>query len=192
MSVFLVLLISAIVIYIFSQKNKTSYVESNLIPGEKVLYKTGLHWVVLVGPIVVGVFFGLAGLGSFLIGSIRDKKDEPMTGVVYIIIAAVCVLLGFLGRKVAEMAVTIKRVIIKTGLLRRRTFELLLSKVESISVDEGLLGRMLGYGTVIVRGTGGTPEPFSRVEHPLELRRQVRQQIETSEQNKLTSHKIHA
>ena len=161
-----------------SERSNMSYVESNLIPGEKVLYKTGLHWVVLVVPIVVstvvGVFFGLASL------------------VFIIIPAAVCVLLGYLRRKATEMAVTNKRVIIKTGLLRRRTFELLLSKVESISVDEGLLGRMLGYGTVIVRGTGGTPEPFSRVEHPLEFRRQVQQQIETSEQNKLTSHKIHA
>ena len=174
-----------------SERSNMSYVESNLIPGEKVLYKTGLHWVVLVVPIVVGVFFGLPGL-VFLIGSMATKEVGPITGVVHIIIAAVCVLLGFLSRKATEMAVTNKRVIIKTGLLRRRTFELLLSKVESISVDEGLLGRMLGYGTVIVRGTGGTPEPFSRVEHPLEFRRQVQQQIETSEQNKLTSHKIHA
>ncbi len=163
-----------------------SYVESNLIPGEMVLYKTGLHWIVLVGPIAVGVLFGLLGL-MFLIG-----LPSGITGGVCIIIAAVCVLLGFLRRKATEMAVTNKRVIIKTGLLRRRTFELLLSKVESIGVDEGILGRMLGYGTVVVRGTGGTPEPFSRVGHPLEFRRQVQQQIEASEQNKLTSHKINA
>jgi uncharacterized membrane protein YdbT with pleckstrin-like domain len=80
------------------------------------------------------------------------------------------------------MAVTNKRVIIKTGLLRRRTFELLLSKVESIGVEEGLMGRMFGYGSVVVRGTGGTPEPFANVGHPLEFRRQVQQQIEASDQ----------
>lgn len=170
-----------------------SYVEGNLIPGEKVFYKTGLHWVVLLGPIVVGVFFGLPGL-VLLIGSIGETSGSSSAmaggGLLFIIIAAVCVLLGFLRRKATEMAVTNKRVIIKTGLLRRRTFELLLSKVESIGVDEGLLGRMLGYGTVVVRGTGGTPELFTRVEHPLEFRRQVQQQVETSEQNKSVGQKV--
>ncbi len=172
-----------------------SYVESNLIPGEKVLYKTRLHWVVLLGPIVAGVFFGLPGL-VLLIGSLfkRTGQSSGMAGggLLFIIIATVCVLLGFLGRNATEMAVTNKRVIIKTGLLRRRTFELLLSKVESIGVDEGLLGRMLGYGTVVVRGTGGTPEPFSRVGHPLEFRRQVQQQVEISEQHKSTGQKVTA
>jgi uncharacterized membrane protein YdbT with pleckstrin-like domain len=71
---------------------------------------------------------------------------------------------------------------IKTGLLSRRTFELLLSKVESIGVEEGILGRLFGYGSVVVRGTGGTPEPFKTVSHPLEFRRQVQQQIEQREQ----------
>jgi uncharacterized membrane protein YdbT with pleckstrin-like domain len=93
-----------------------------------------------------------------------------------------CVLLGYLTRKATEMAVTNKRILIKTGLVSRRTFELLLSKVESIGVQEGLLGRMLGYGSVVVRGTGGTPEPFSTITHPLEFRRQVQQQIEQREQ----------
>src|SRR5713101_5802668 len=164
-----------------------SYVERNLIPGEKVLYKTGLHWVALLGPIVIGVVLALPGL-VLLIGSSSKKGNSASAmagaGLLFMIIASVYVLLGFLVRNATEMAVTNKRVIIKTGLLRRRTFELLLSKVESIGVDEGLMGRMLGYGTVVVRGTGGTPDPFSRIGHPLELRRQVQQQIETSEQNK--------
>jgi uncharacterized membrane protein YdbT with pleckstrin-like domain len=81
------------------------------------------------------------------------------------------------------MAVTNKRVVVKTGVLSRRTYEILLSKIESIHVEEGLLGRMLGYGSVVVRGTGGTPEPFYQIAHPLELRRQVHHQIEVYEES---------
>jgi uncharacterized membrane protein YdbT with pleckstrin-like domain len=162
-----------------------SYVDNNLISGEKVLYKTGLHWVVLLGPAVVGGFFGLTGL-ALLIGSMREKNDSARelaaAGSFLMVVAAACIFAGIIRRKGTEMAVTNKRVIIKTGLLRRRTFELLLSKVESIGVEEGLMSRMFGYGSVVVRGTGGTPEPFANVGHPLEFRRQVQQQIEASDQ----------
>ena len=157
-----------------------SYVETNLIPGENVVYKTGLHWVVLLGSIIVGMFLGLTGLG-LMVGRLYAW------GLFVVFVAAGSVLLGVVARKATEIAVTNKRVIIKTGLLRRKTFELLLSKVESIGVDEGLTGRMFGYGTVVVRGTGGTPEPFSKVAHPLEFRRQVQQQIELSEQRRIQS-----
>jgi uncharacterized membrane protein YdbT with pleckstrin-like domain len=76
------------------------------------------------------------------------------------------------------MAVTSRRVVIKTGLASRKTIEMLLNKVESIEVSETAFGRMLGYGTIVVIGTGGTPEPFHKVAHPLEFRSQVQQQIE--------------
>ena len=163
-----------------------SYVEQNLIAGEQVLYKTGLHWIVLVGPIILACFFGLPGLFMLIasIATLSDKSTSGMgpAGFVLLLLAGVCVLLGYLKRRGTEMVVTNKRILIKTGLVSRKTFELLLSKVESIGVQEGLLGRMLGYGSVVVRGTGGTPEPFSTIAHPLEFRRQVQQQIEQREQ----------
>ncbi len=165
-----------------------SYVEKNLIPGETVLYETQLHWIVFFWPILLGLLFGLPGL-AWLVGSLATIGDKSgtsggMFGIAFIllILAAVCVALGFLRRNATEMAVTDKRIIIKVGLVSRKTVELLLSKVESIVVNESVLGRMVGYGTVVVRGTGGTPEPFDKVAHPLEFRRQVQQQIERSEE----------
>jgi len=153
-----------------------SYVESNLIPGEQVLYKTGLHWIVFVGPVFVAVLFGLIGLPLLFM------RESATVGFFFLVFAGLLILLGYLIRKATEMAVTNKRIVIKTGLLSRKTFELLLTKVESIGVEEGLLGRMLGYGSVVVRGTGGTPEPFKNVAHPLEFRRQVQQRVEEREQ----------
>jgi uncharacterized membrane protein YdbT with pleckstrin-like domain len=153
-----------------------SYVESNLIPGEQVLYKTGLHWIVFVGPVVFAVIFGLFGL-PFLF-----TQDTAAVGLLFLVFAGFLVLLGYFSQKATEMAVTNKRIVIKTGLVKRRTLELLLSKVESIGVEEGLLGRLLGYGSVVVHGTGGTPEPFKNVSRPLEFRRQVQQRVEEREQ----------
>jgi uncharacterized membrane protein YdbT with pleckstrin-like domain len=75
------------------------------------------------------------------------------------------------------MAVTNKRVIVKTGIADRRTVEILLSRIESVAVEEPALGRLLGFGTVTVRGTGGTPEVFEKIYHPLEFREQVQRQI---------------
>jgi len=167
-----------------------SYVEDNLIAGEKAIYQTRLHWVVLLGPVVLGLLFGIPGL-VFLVGAvvtIGDKSEAAsglgIMGLVALVIAATSIGLGIWQRAATEMAVTNKRVIIKTGLVSRKTVELLLGRVESIGVNESVLGRMLGYGTVVVRGTGGTPEPFDKVAHPLEFRRQVQQQIERSQEQR--------
>ena len=161
------------------------YVDQNLIPGESALYRTGLHWIVLVWPMFWALLFGVLGL-AFLVISVSVRVNPPgsaaIAGIVLLGLGATVALIGFLKRSATEMAVTNKRLVVKIGVLNRRTYEILLSKVESIHVEEGLLGRMLGYGSVVVRGTGGTPEPFYRIAHPLELRRQVHHQIEVYEE----------
>jgi len=81
----------------------------------------------------------------------------------------------------SEFAVTDKRVIIKVGLVRRRTLETMLGKVEGIGVDQSLTGRILGFGTIVVTGTGGTKEEFDRIANPLEFRRQVQAAISSSD-----------
>ena len=95
------------------------------------------------------------------------------------LLGAVALIAGGIIRRVAtEVAVSNRRVLIKTGLLSRRSIEVLLPTVESIGVEEPFLGRMLGYGSVIVRGTGGTFETFDKMAHPNELRRHVQKQVD--------------
>jgi uncharacterized membrane protein YdbT with pleckstrin-like domain len=84
-----------------------------------------------------------------------------------------------------EYAVTNKRVIVKIGTLQRRTVEIMLSKVEGVSVDQTLLGRLANSGTVIITGTGGTREAFEQVADPLEFRRQVQGQVSRLEDERL-------
>lgn len=76
-----------------------------------------------------------------------------------------------------EVTVSNKRIVIRTELLTRKTFEVLLPRVESIGIKETLMGRMLGYGTVMVRGIGGTCESFEKIRRPEELKRQVGNQL---------------
>jgi uncharacterized membrane protein YdbT with pleckstrin-like domain len=76
----------------------------------------------------------------------------------------------------SEFAVTNKRVIMKVGWVARRVLELNLHKIESVNVDQPLLGRLLGYGTITVIGTGGTRETFDRIAHPLVFRKAFQEQ----------------
>jgi len=80
----------------------------------------------------------------------------------------------------SEFAVTNKRVIMKVGLIRRETLELNLQRIESLNVDQSLMGRLLGYGTITIIGTGGTREPFPRIAHPLEFLKAVQEQLSRS------------
>jgi uncharacterized membrane protein YdbT with pleckstrin-like domain len=95
--------------------------------------------------------------------------------VVFVSLKALLTLfiLPLVQRATSEFAVTNRRVIIKIGLVSRRTVEVKLDKIESIGVEQSILGRILGYGTIVVRGTGGTYETFRAIARPLEFRRAV-------------------
>jgi uncharacterized membrane protein YdbT with pleckstrin-like domain len=83
----------------------------------------------------------------------------------------------FIARATSEFAVTNKRIVIKTGLFSRRTIEMNMSKVESVVVDQSILGRILGYGTIIVVGSGGTKELFHCIADPLTFRRKFQEVV---------------
>ena len=80
-----------------------------------------------------------------------------------------------LDRYTDEFAVTNKRVIVKTGLISRRTLEMNLNKIESVNVDQTIFGRLLGYGTITIIGTGGTRESFPNISHPIEFRKKFQE-----------------
>jgi uncharacterized membrane protein YdbT with pleckstrin-like domain len=167
-----------------------SYAEKSLVPGETLLYQTRHHWMVLLGPLLISVV--LAGLGVGCLAELVAAKEgrgmlvgvsetgvhaTQIAGVLLIVVAIAILAFGLAKRNATEMAVTNKRVLIKTGMGNRRTLDLMLSRVESIAVEETFWGRMMGYGSVVVRGTGGTPESFVMISHPQEFRRSVQGQI---------------
>ena len=139
------------------------YIDQNLIAGETIVYRTRLHWNVFVWPTI----FLLIALFS-LVGS-RDA------GSFFLIVGALWALSSYIQFTSSEFGLTNRRVLIKVGFIRRHSLELLLSKLEGIAVDQGILGRIFGYGTIIVTGTGGTKEIFRNIAAPLEFRRMVQQ-----------------
>jgi len=156
------------------------YVERHLLPGERVLYKTRLHWVLFARPVLV-ILIG-AGLWVAVqrMGGPMDAQTAAAqwAGWIGLGIMAIGVLWGFVHwveLRTSEFAVTTTRVIFKVGLVARYTTELLLTKVESIAVQQTLTGRLLGYGDLTVIGTGGTREVFRRVRDPISFRNYVQQ-----------------
>lgn len=143
-----------------------NYIESNLLSGETVVYRAKLHKIVFFWPCICLCFgFPLllldVGAGSF-----------------WILVAGVLGVSPAINYYSSEFGVTNKKVILKEGFIRRRSIELLLAKVEGIRVDQGIIGRIFGYGTIIIMGTGGTKEPFHKIEKPFEFRKQVQEQMD--------------
>jgi hypothetical protein len=150
-----------------------SYAERVLQPGETIVYEARIHWIVYVGGIAL-VILAIA-LALAAVALTGDAVRIGLMGA-----AALALLVGLFHMlrawfKVAgtEITVTSRRVIYKTGLISRNTLEMNLDKVESVLVQQGLLGRMLDFGTVIVRGVGAGLEPVDRVAKPLELHRNI-------------------
>jgi uncharacterized membrane protein YdbT with pleckstrin-like domain len=146
------------------------YVDKNLLPGETVGYRAHLHPVIYLQP----ALFAIVGGGLVAIGLLNPALFALWVVGAVILVYAAGVGIGRAVRSTSsEFAITDKRVLIKVGFIHRHTLEMLLTKVETVRVDQGLAGRLLGYGTIVVTGTGGTNEPFPSIANPLEFRRQV-------------------
>ena len=145
-----------------------SYIDETLLPDEHVVYRTALHWIIFLRPVLV-ILVGLALLIAF--------RTVPLVGAPVLLLGVLLLFAPLVAYWSTEFGVTDKRMIVKVGFIRRRTLELLLRQVEALSVDQSLSGRMLDYGTITLSGTGGVREVFHRVREPLELRRRIQGQV---------------
>jgi uncharacterized membrane protein YdbT with pleckstrin-like domain len=148
------------------------YVENNLMSGESVVYRAHLHWSRYLG-----------GAAWLLLGLLSLPGSRPL-GVILLLVAGVTLGFAFLDIKTSEFAVTNKRVFLKQGIFRRKAVELLIGRIESLNVEQGVVGRMLGFGAIVPGGTGGTKQGFHKIAAPLEFRKHVTTQIEASTQGR--------
>jgi hypothetical protein len=147
-------------------KSLGSYTTATLQADERPLHKTTLHWMVLVVPILTAVF-SLIIIGP--IGMIASWKGQSWIWLLLLIPVAI-VAFATLAVKTSELVITDRRVLIKVGFIQRQTFEMFISKIESVAVTQGMLGRFFNYGTVEIRGTGGSSESFATIVAPLQFR----------------------
>lgn len=125
-----------------------SYIDSALNKNESIIERAQISWLSELFSIVLGfILLFLYGLGLIVL------------------------LFVFIKIWTTELALTNQRIIAKMGLIRRDTVELKLDKVESLGVHQSILGRILGYGTIIVTGTGGTITPIPCIKDPMGFRR---------------------
>ncbi len=150
-----------------------NYVQRVLQPDEGVLHAARLHWFIYLKAILLLIL-------ALICVVLANGSNEPAIAIPLWIGAAVLGFLGivsgiaaFIRQATTELALTDRRVIYKTGLFKRHTMEMNRSKVETVGVDQSVLGRLLNYGTVIVRGTGGSFEPIRQIEDPLTFRNHI-------------------
>ena len=151
------------------------YVETILEPGERITHRAYLHWIIYVRAVLLTLIGGLMYFAAS-----PDADAMVIIGLILVLLGALSFLRAAIARWTTEIAVTDRRVIMKRGLIRRDTIEINIPKVESVDVSQSILGRLLNYGTVIVRGTGGGLNPLAYVSAPLPLRRAVQLAGQTS------------
>jgi uncharacterized membrane protein YdbT with pleckstrin-like domain len=140
-----------------------SYIDGALIKDEKVIY-TGNVSLWSLAPLVIFGFLFLAFFGL---------------GLILWVIA-------FIRYKTTELAFTNKRVIAKYGFISRKTIELNISKVESIQVDQGILGRIFNFGTLVISGAGNPQAPIIGISDPMAFRRAFMESQDQAAQTQAT------
>ncbi len=145
-----------------------SFLEQNLVPGERLVHRASLHWMVFAPAALIG----LTGLVALLF-----LPEYRLLGGVVVVVGALLAIKPYILLRFSEFGVTDRRVLVKLGLLSRESLDQILDKIEAVQVEQDILGRILGYGTVTVIGTGGTRETFPRINDPFAFRRAIQEQI---------------
>src|SRR5262249_11122324 len=140
-----------------------------LQPGEKVLAQARSHWIIYSKAILCAV---VAPIALFVAGAGGDAWRLPSnfaTGT--LVILSILLAIPPLWRQVTtEIACTNRRMIVKRGFISRHTVEMSLSNIESTYVDQSILGRLLNFGTIHCRGSGGGLEHLHKIASPIKFR----------------------
>lgn len=146
------------------------YVESVLRPDEQVVAVGRMHWIVHLR----GLFLAVVGAMLLFVPVASGLDILVKIGGAVLLLYGLWSLAGTLiEQATTEIAVTTRRVIQKRGLIRRQTGEMNMEKVESVIVDQTILGRLLGYGSIVVRGTGSGIEGLHHIADPIALRSSI-------------------
>lgn len=147
-----------------------SYVTKSLLPDEKILFQTGKHWIIFYIPALWAV---MAAAFHF--------TPNALVAKLAILPALVMLVTGFNQWLIyisAEFAITSRRIIMREGFFFRHMTELRLATVSNMTVNQSLIGQMLGYGTLVVSPFGGTNDIFSEISRPFEFQKAAQAQLD--------------
>lgn len=148
-----------------------NYIEKNLQPGEEIKYVAKLHFFLFVQPII------LLLIGVILASSPKEiSAITHYAGLLILFFGMVSLLSRILIKVGSSYAVTNKRVILKTGVISRRSVDLVLAKCEGLHIKQSILGRIFNFGTITVT-TGGASSSYPYIANPLAFRKEINTQI---------------
>jgi uncharacterized membrane protein YdbT with pleckstrin-like domain len=148
-----------------------SYTEKSLVEGENLIYIARLHWIIFLLPIVMLL---LANIFLHYFHFLYARY----IALFFVALGVLLVLIIFGEYFSTEFGVTNKRIIVKVGMIGRTARELFLNRIESIQLQQTILGRILGYGAVIPAGTGGDKARLhSYIDNPMKLKKIIDEQI---------------
>lgn len=161
----------------------SSYIRQNLMSGERLVAITRIHPMTLLFPAVFTVFFLSLGLIGIAIGREIGLPlvviGGPMT-----VAGAILLVAQMIACLCTEFSCTDRRILIKSGLITTRLREMPLAKVEALLMEQGLFGKIFGYGTLIFKGSGGTRRECGNIEAPFDFYRKVQEQVAVAQQPK--------
>jgi uncharacterized membrane protein YdbT with pleckstrin-like domain len=147
------------------------YIDEILQPGEKVLYSTNAHWIFYLPAIAAWIVVLALAAASVAVPPMA-VLGLPAAAVIAVV-ALYFTVRGWFHRLTTETDVTDRRVVHKTGFIKRRTFEMALDKIESVDVDQTVLGRLLNYGDVTILGVGEGRQTIPTIASPLAFRNAI-------------------
>lgn len=162
-----------------------SYIEKNLLPEEKILFVGRITPAIFLSPGILSILFILVYLKAV---ELLNNSAAPssfigglylFTSLIALFASIVLLIRCFIAIWTTEFAVTNKRIIKKTGFISRKTKEIYLSHVESISIDQGILGRIFNFGTIVIFGTGGTRNYMKSIIAPMKIRNRINTILES-------------
>lgn len=149
------------------------YIEEILQPGERLLYSTTIHWVIYLPGLVIWLLAIAAIVVGNLIQPGLGRTAMVVLALLLTAIGFISVLRAWFRRWTTEFDVTDRRIVHKTGFIERRTVEMNMDKVESVDVNQSIMGRLFDYGEVVVHGVGESWEPVRTIGSPLTFRNYI-------------------
>ena len=157
-----------------------SYIKKTLMPGEHILYNSHPHWIVFFPPVIwllFAIFLPIVNVGDAAGFTVFGHTLCEWVVRFALLMVVYSFFSSYINYSTSEYAITNKRIIMKTGWIRRNAFEIFLQRIESVQVIQGIFGRLLNYGVITIGGVGGSKDMFYFIPGPLTFRQKVQEQL---------------
>ncbi|MDR3478249.1 MAG: PH domain-containing protein [Gammaproteobacteria bacterium] len=163
------------------------YIEKNLLPDETIAFRTKKQVVIIFMPaitfLLIAIFFSISnpitdGINRALRGTMMENNVNHLAAIIFLLTAFFWGLKQWLLYLTSDFAVTNKRVIMKEGFFKRYICDTRLASISHVSIEQPLVGQLLNYGTIIIKGFGGSTDYFVQVAHPNLFQKCVHEQLD--------------